>query len=114
MPALLPTAILPGIDLLAAAAPAPSQGIFIPLASLPGLTALEADEATGDGRKLVYEVVRAIFNNYNGIAAASRPTRFTVTQGTPAGIDASTVRNAYTLTFDLDIAGSDVAVEAQI
>lgn len=111
MPAILPTAILPGYEVLAAGAATPSQGIFIPLASLVGLTAGEADEATGDGRKVAFELSRTIFTNYTAIATANRPAKFSITRGTPAGVDASTVRQSYTYTFDLDVSASDMSSE---
>lgn len=111
MPSVLPPQLLPGADLLAAAAPAPSQGLFIPLTALPGLTAAEADEATGDGRKVVYELARALFTNFTALATASRPTKLSITRGTPTGIDSTTVRQSFTFSIDLDISASDVTPE---
>lgn len=111
MPNVSPSQLIPNIDLLAASAPAPSQGLFIPLASLPGLTALEADEATGDGRKLVYEFARAVFANYTALPTASRPAKLSIVRGTPAGVDSTTVRQSFTFAIDLDISGSDVTPE---
>ena len=111
MASITPVALFPGCELLAATDPAPSQGIFIPLSALSGLTAAEANETTGDGRKVAFELSRTMFSSINAIAAASRPTRFSVARGTPAGVDATTVRQTYTLTFDLDVSVSDVAAE---
>ncbi|GAB4465529.1 MAG: hypothetical protein OHK0037_20380 [Elainellaceae cyanobacterium] len=112
MPAILPGAIFPNYQYLSAAEAAPSAGLFIPLNSLPGLTADEADETTGDGRKVAFELSRAMFTNYNALTTAQRPSRFTITRGIPAGIDQTTVRQTYTLTFDIDFSGSDMAAEA--
>lgn len=108
---VVPTQLIPGIDLLAASAPAPSQGLFIPLASLPGLTAIEADETTGDARKVVYELSRALFANYTALALASRPGKLTIVRGTPTGVDSTTVRQSFTFSIDLDISASDVTPE---
>lgn len=112
MPAILPSAILPNYQYLAAGAATPSAGVFIPLASLPGLTAAEADAATGDGRKVAFELSRAIFSNFNALPTANRPNRFTITRGVPSGLDQTTVRQTFTLTFDIDFSGSDMANEA--
>lgn len=112
MPAITPTQILPGYDLLAAGEAAPSQGVFIPLATLANLTAAEGDAAAGDGRKVVFEICRAAFATFSAMDAANRPTRFTITRATPTGVDASRVRQGYTLTFDLDVSNADVAPEA--
>ncbi len=111
MPATTPVQLLPGYDLLAAAEPAPSQGVFIPLATLTNLTAVEADTATGDGRKVLFELCRTAFTAFAALDANARPTRLTITRATPTGVDASKVRQAYTLTFDLDVTNADVAAE---
>lgn len=111
MPNVTPAQLIPNAQLLAATDPAPSQGLFIPLASLPGLTALEADEATGDGRKMVYELARAIFSNYTALATAARPGKLSVVRGTPTGVDSTTVRQSFTFAIDLDISASDVTPE---
>lgn len=108
---LLPTAILPNYAYLNSGDSVPSAGIFIPLASLPGLTAAEANATTGDGRKVAFELCRAIFANLEALPVASRPSRFTITRGIPAGIDQTIVRQTYTLSFDIDFSGSDVANE---
>lgn len=104
-----PTAFFPGIAYLGASDPAPAAGIFIPLADLSGLTAAEADEATGDGRKVAYELIKAIQAKY--AAMPTKPQRLTVTVGTPTGVTASVVRQSYTLAFDVDITGVDLATE---
>lgn len=107
----LPADFFTGYQLLANAEAAPAQGIFIPLTSLSGLTAAEADEGTGDGRKVAFELVRTVNEKYNALAAADRPTRMSVTVGTPTGINSTTVRRTYTMTFDVDIAATDLASE---
>lgn len=111
MPTVVPTQLISNIELLAATDPAPAQGLFIPLASLPGLTAVEADETTGDGRKVVYELARALFANYTALATASRPTKLSIVRGTPTGVDSTTVRQSFTFAIDLDISASDVTPE---
>lgn len=108
---ILPTAILPNYAYLDSGETAPAAGIFVPLASLPGLTAAEANATTGDGRKVAFELCRAMFSNLEALPAANRPARFTITRGIPAGIDQTIVRQTYTLSFDIDFSGADVANE---
>lgn len=106
----LPTAFISGYELLASGDTAPSQGLFIPLTSLPALTAAEANEVTGDGRKICYELIREILSQYTAMSV--KPARMAITVGTPTGINASTVRRSYTLAFDLDVSDADVAAES--
>ncbi|MBW4653984.1 MAG: hypothetical protein KME20_13250 [Kaiparowitsia implicata GSE-PSE-MK54-09C] len=112
MAAITPSVLFPGYALLAAAEAAPSQGIFIPLADLVGLTAAEGDVATGDGRKVAYEVLRRIESSFSALPTTDRPTRMNVAVGTPTGINGNTVRRSYTLTFDVSISDTDMADEA--
>lgn len=112
MAAIEPTDLFTGYSLLAASEPAPSQGIFIPLTSLAGLTQSEAEAVTGDGRKVAFELCRTVFNTINTLASADRPAKMTVSCSTPSGVDSTTVRQAYTMTFDLDMSNSDVAAES--
>lgn len=111
MPKVTPSQIINGYTVLATGVAAPSQGIFIPLASYPSLSSTEVDAAYGDGSKFIHEIVKVAVTKLADIAPNSRPTKFSVTRGTPAGVNATTVRQSYTITFDLDISGSDVASE---
>lgn len=106
-----PQVYLGGFALLVATTPAPSQGIFIPLASLPGLTAAEADPYSGDVRKIMYELNRTLFARFNAFAPGDKPTKFTITRATPVGVNATTIRQGYTTSFDLAIDNVDVAAE---
>ncbi|MDG2614706.1 hypothetical protein P7L53_00475 [Thermoleptolyngbya sichuanensis XZ-Cy5] len=108
---ILPGAILPNYAYLASGDAAPANGIFVPLASLTGLTPAEANATSGDGRKVAFELCRAMFVNLDALPTANRPSRFTITRGIPAGIDQTIVRQTYTLSFDIDFSGSDVAAE---
>lgn len=111
MAAVSPPDMLEGYALLAAAAAAPSAGIFIPLASMPDLSPAEANAATGDGRKVVLALVREVSDRINALAPTARPTKLTITKGTPQGISGSSVRVPYTINFDLEVDAADVAPE---
>lgn len=106
-----PEMYLSGFSLLSADAPAPSQGIFIPLATFSGLTAAEADPINGDIRKIVYEFNRLIFAFISDPEVANKPTKFNITRATPVGVNGTTIRQSYTTSFDLAINDVDVAAE---
>jgi hypothetical protein len=109
---ILPTSVLPSFKLLANGGTAPSEGIFIPLSSLTGLTSAEANESTGDGRKVAYEVVKALYSSYVALSDVAKPAHFLADLSPPVGLTADTVRRTYTLSFDLNITGSDVTPES--
>jgi hypothetical protein len=108
---VLPGSLFPNYQLLASGADAPSDGVFIPLATLVGLTSAEANASTGDGRKVAYELTRALYNNFSNLADSAKPTHFIADIAPPVGLTPDIVRRTYTLSFDLDITGSDVTTE---
>lgn len=111
MPDVSPVNYLSGFELLAANTPTPAPGIFIPLTAFPSLTAEEVDPYNGDVRKLMYEINRRIFTALSNSDPANRPTKFNITRATPTGINATTIRQTYTTSFDLNISDVDVASE---
>jgi hypothetical protein len=108
---MLPTDLYPGYALLSANESAPSQGIFIPLASLPALATAEADELTGDAR----EVKRALDD-----AAAENLATFTSGGGTASGfkqvrtinqsLSDTSVRYRYQNDYDVTISPSSASM----
>ncbi|MBD2465778.1 hypothetical protein H6G89_32840 [Oscillatoria sp. FACHB-1407] len=109
---ITPTQLFTGYQLLGSGEAAPAEGVFVPLTSLTNLTAGEANTSTGDARKVLFELCRTAFNAYAAMDAAARPSRMTITRATPTGVDASKVRQGYTITFDLDVSNADVAAES--
>lgn len=111
---IIPTDLYPGFELLAATDPAPSQGIFIPLANLSSLSAAEADTATGDGRAVFYALVQDGYAGIQALASAARPTKLTITKANPTGIGVDLVRQGFSVAIDLTIDpnGTGLAPEA--
>ena len=68
MAAILPADLFPGYELVAANGTVTAQSIVIPLSALPGLSAAEADEATGDGREVARQLDLAIHENYAALS----------------------------------------------
>lgn len=118
---ILPTVLFPGILQLDAdgsgnitGATASKKYILIPIDStgdVTGLTAAEAAPATGDGRKVAYELIKVMHAAIDGLATASKPNRAIFTTGALALVDDSTARKTFGQQFDLTIASMDVAVE---
>lgn len=107
----LPGDLFAGYQLLGAADAPGAQGIFIPLATLSGLTAAEAAEADGNGSKVWYELNRAVQGALAAMPAADRPTRMSLAVTTPTGVNATTVAQNYNSVFQLDVSAVDVAAE---
>lgn len=84
--------------------------ITVPIASFPELTAVEADGATGDIRKLAYAIAEKLYAEYAERAEADRPQRMQITKG--QGLNAAgQIVATYGFTFVLSPASVDVAAE---
>lgn len=89
--------------------------ITIPIASISGLTAAEADTTTGDWRSIFLSLCATAFTHYDGLAdedrptalIASPPTQYPVTSGDLEG----TFRQTYSFVFYNTFAMPDVADE---
>lgn len=75
----LPTDIFPGFELLETGDTAAADSIAIPLTALEGLTAVEANPATGDGREVMLSLLSALHVNYTTLPSPS--ARMEVTRG---------------------------------
>lgn len=83
--------------------------LSIPIASIPQLTAAEADATTGDARKIVYAILRQVFDYYDGLATADKPARMTVTR--QKAYSGGTDTETFIVAFQTDVSGIDVADE---
>ena len=104
---MLPTDLFPNLT-------TDGTSITIPLTDLDGLTASEADPATGDGRELARILVNTMVKKYLELPVADRPARFVANKANPQGIGLEQIRQNYTLGFDviLDSAGVAMVSEA--
>jgi len=85
------------------------QDITLPIASVPELTAAEADASSGDSRKIAYALMEQLHAWYSAIDAADRPAKMNVRRS--MSVESPSVsRVVYTVTFDLATA-SEVAAE---
>ena len=87
--------------------------IIIPLASLSGLTAAEADAATGNGMEVVEKITTTAYQAIQGADAADRPVNMVVTQGDIDPQSSTTYRQDINLNFlkSLDVSSSNVVGE---
>lgn len=85
-------------------------------ATLPEITATEANASSGDIRKIYYGLVEAMYQSYAGKAVADRPNRMLISK--TSSVDATTglVTTGYNFQFTLSYAvpasGLDVTTES--
>jgi hypothetical protein len=88
--------------------------ITLPIASLPELTAAEADATTGDIRKIWYAFNEAIYTEYNSLAAGDRPGKMLMTKSQSTNTVTGVITTQYVTTLYLSAAvgGLEVVAEA--
>lgn len=79
--------------------------------ALPEVTDAEADPTTGDIRKVLFGLMEAIFQAWNGVAAADRPTMMTIQKGSYANVETGRIETTFTARFTTVAAGYEVADE---
>ncbi|BAQ67071.1 hypothetical protein [Geminocystis sp. NIES-3709] len=103
---ITPAQLFPGLTI-------DGTDVVIPLEDLAGLTSVEADPATGDGRELARVLLDTIASKVLALSTANRPTKMTVTKANPQGIGIDSVRQAYTMSFDVSIDATGAALVAE-
>lgn len=90
---------------------ADASNMTLVLANFPEITAAEADEATGDSRKIIYGLCEKFWSAWNGLAVADRPTKMTLTKSSSVDVTTGVVTNVFTFSFKNSITAQDVAAE---
>lgn len=90
---------------------ADSSGITIPLTALPGLSAAEADETTGDIRKVARAVVAALHAAYLAEAEADRPSQMQLSRYTSVDEENDTTTRTYQARFVVEVGEEEVVDE---
>ena len=85
--------------------------ITLPIASLPELTAAEADADSGDIRKVMFAFCEKIYQEWNERPAIDRPTQMVVTKSATQNVATGTVINTYTFRFETEIVSQEVEDE---
>lgn len=85
--------------------------ITVPIASFPELSAAEADGSDGDIRKVLFAICDKIWDHWNGLATADRPTKMIVRRSTITNDAAGTQDRSYTFTFTTAASAEEVVAE---
>jgi hypothetical protein len=84
---------------------------FTVAASGSALTAPEIDSATGDIRKFLFAFCEKIWSVWQGLALATKPTKFTLTKSVSTDAATSVMTQVYTFTFKTSATAQDVVAE---
>lgn len=108
---LNPTGIYPDYKYTADASSGLSgEGVFIPLTSIPGLSATEASHvADGDYRKLIYGLVSQAESEVN--ALDDKPAKFSASKSGLTFVDEDTARRNFSFTFNFAVENLDIEPE---
>lgn len=83
--------------------------ISLPIASVPKLTAAEADGATGDIRKTLYALLDKISAHWDSLAEADRPQKMRIVKG--ESLSAGVITTTYYFTFLTEPSSVEVVAE---
>jgi len=103
-----PTDFIPDYALLEATDPAPSDGIFIPLTTLTGLTLAEANATTGNGNEVLHKLLTEVYANYATLP--TKPTKLDMIYG-EAQITDVRRRIDFSISFNVNVPASAFEVE---
>lgn len=104
----LPTDYIPDMELLEATDAVTAAGIFIPLASLPGLTLAEANPTTGNGNEVIHKLMTEVYSNYATLP--TKPSKFDFIYGESQITDVRR-RIDFSLSFMVTVPASSFEVE---
>lgn len=86
--------------------------ITIPIASLPELTAAEADVTTGDIRKIVFAVMEQLYGKYNSTDNADKPAMMVLSKSASVNTSTGITTNTYSVTIKTSTTAQEVVDEA--
>ena len=85
--------------------------LIIPLASLPELTAAEADAVTGDIRKIAFAINAALRAAWVAQATADRPAQMVLSESNRVDNDTGKITRTFASTFELGVSAIEVEDE---
>lgn len=74
-------------------------------------TDAESDATTGDWRKIIYGLSEMIFDKWNAVATADRPTKVSISKSTSINTATDVATVAYSFVFTCDSSVTDVSAE---
>lgn len=88
-----------------------ATNITFPIASIPGLTAAEADGDTGDIRKVLFPLLETLYQEWLATATADRPTQMTITKSASLNIANTQITHVFSFRFLTEIESQEVVDE---
>ena len=85
--------------------------VTFPIASVPELSAAEADAATGDFRRVWYAICKQIADEYEELPVVERPAKMRVFSSASIDPNTNTVSRSFTMQFDTDVLTEEVQDE---
>jgi len=95
-----PTGYFNGIVTLASGASTPSSGVFFPYSAFESYNA----STSGDIRQLVYSFIENIYDEYDSLASADKPSKLSISRTSTVPED-NIIRNTYNLVINLGYSG---------
>ena len=89
-----------------------ATNITIPIASIPEITAAEADGTTGDMRKCIYALLAKFYAFWLTIAVADRPVNMTIYRSTSTNDVTGEITQTFQIQFKITNTGTEVADES--
>lgn len=100
----IPTAFLGG------SYAADNTAMTVPLSFFPEVSSAEADESTGDSRKIIYGLLKKWESVYAGLS--DKPTRMKIQRSSTAVNSSGQYTVNFNISFTLSVSASDVAAES--
>jgi hypothetical protein len=86
--------------------------ITIPIASLDGLTAAEADATTGNIGKCLRAILQTCYTHQQTLATADKPVEFSFLRGTTTDDILQTTTRTLSLRANIEATGEEVVTDA--
>ena len=86
--------------------------VTFPIASIPELTAAEADAVTGDIRNILFAMLEQMYQVWAALDSADRPANMTISKSSSLNATTGVVVNSYSVRFNCEISGQEVTDEA--
>ena len=90
-----------------------ATNVSFPIASVPELTAAEADGTTGDIRKTMFAICERAYQAYLGEASADRPAKMTIARSSSTNDLTGAITRVYQFTFTAEAAVGGIEVSAE-
>jgi len=90
-----------------------ATNVSFPIASVPELTAAEADGTTGNISKVMFALMEKIYQEYIALPTADRPTKMVVTRSTSTNDLTGVITRTYAVAFYTAVSVGGLEVQAE-